>query len=77
MWRRAPWCGEERPDVEESVMVWRECPDVEGVLVWRRASWCGGERPDVEGVLVRRRAPWCGGECPVIEESAMVCMRAP
>ena len=26
MWRRAPWCGEERPEVGDSALVWRRAP---------------------------------------------------
>ena len=36
VWRRAPWCGEERPEVKDSA------------LVWRRAPWFGGGRPGVD-----------------------------
>ena len=36
VWSRAPWCGGERPGVEDIA------------LVWRTAPWCGGERPDVK-----------------------------
>ena len=59
MWRRAPWCGGQRPGVKESA------------LVWMRAPWCGGERPGVEeGALVWRGATWCGGERPDVVEDA-------
>ena len=55
VWRRAPWCGGERPGVEE------------GALVLSRSPWCTGERPGMEeGALV-----WKGeGGAPGSEESA-------
>ena len=49
VWKRAPWCGEERPDVEDSV------------IGWRRVPWCGGGRPGVEeSALVWKRMPLQG-----------------
>ena len=59
VWRRAPWCGGERPGVEEAA------------LVLSRAPWCAGERPGMEeGALVWRRVPWCGGGRPGVDEDA-------
>ena len=59
MLRRAPWCGGERPGVEETA------------LVLSRAPWYAGERPGMEeGALVWRRVPWCGGGRPGVDEDA-------
>ena len=43
VWRRAPWCGGERPGVEESALVLEE-----GALVWIKVPCCGGKRPGVQ-----------------------------